>query len=173
MSKEEMMITQKMTDKLNKQLQKEFYSAYLYLGMSAWCSEIGFRGAANWFNIQFQEEQTHAMKIYRYLLDQSGHIELLSVKAVNTEYKSLLACFEKSLAHEQTMTKSFNDLCDTAAKEKDHASAIFFQWFVTEQVEEEATLSDIIARLKLVGDGNGIFMIDNQLAERVATVPAA
>jgi ferritin len=173
MPKEEMMITQKMTERLNKQLQKEFYSAYLYLGMSAWCSENGFRGAANWFNIQFKEEQTHAMKIYQYLLDQGGHVELLSVKAVKTEYKSLLACFEKSLAHEQTMTKSFNELCDAAAKEKDHASSIFFQWFVTEQVEEEASLSDIIARLKLVGDGNGIFMIDTQLAERVAAAPAA
>lgn len=160
------MISKKMTEDLNKQLQKEFYSAYLYLGMSAWCSENGFRGAANWFNIQFQEEQTHAMKIYQYLLDQGGHIELFSIKAVKTEYKSLLACFEKSLAHEQTVTKAINILCDVATKEKDHASYNFFQWFVAEQIEEESTLKNIIARLKLVGDGNGVFMIDNELAAR-------
>jgi ferritin len=169
MPKEEMMITQKMTERLNRQLQKEFYSAYLYLGMSVWCSENGFRGAANWFNIQYAEEQTHAMKIYQYLLDQRGHIELQEIKAVKTEYTSLLACFEKSLKHEQTVTTSINELCDAATKEKDHASYNFLQWFVAEQVEEEATISDIIAKLKLVGDGNGIFMIDNQLAERIAT----
>ena len=162
------MISKKMMEKLNKQIQKEFYSAYLYLGMSAWCSENGFPGSANWFMVQHEEEQMHAMKVYRYLLDQGGHVELLGIKALKTEYKSLLSCFEKSLAHEQAMTKSFNELCDIAIKEKDHASYSFFQWFVNEQIEEEATVNDVIAKLQLVGDGNGIFMIDNQLAERLA-----
>ena len=162
------MISNEMETALNEQVNKEFYSAYLYLGMSAWCSENGLPGSANWFMVQHEEEQTHALKVYRYLLEQGEHVELLGMKPVKTVYKSLLACFEKSLAHEQSMTKSFNNLCDLAIKEKDHASYGFLQWFVNEQVEEEATVSDVIGKLKLVGDGNGIFMIDNQLSERSA-----
>jgi len=160
------MISKTMTKALNKQLQKELYSAYLYLGMSAWCSENGYAGGANWFMLQHKEEQMHAMKVYNYLLDQGAHIELLGLKASKTDYAGLLSCFEKSLAHEKGMTKSTNDLCDLATKEKDHATYTFMQWFVNEQTEEEASLNDIIKRLKLVGDTNNIFMIDNQLAER-------
>ncbi|MEA1918931.1 MAG: ferritin [Campylobacterota bacterium] len=160
------MISKPIVEKLNKQLKKEFHSAYLYLGMSAWCQEHGYSGSANWFNLQFEEEQMHAKKIYQYILDQGGHIELLDIKAVKTNYTSLQSCFETSLAHEQSMTEAFNDLCDIAIKEKDHASYSFLQWFVNEQIEEEATVSDVISKLKMVGDGNGIFMIDNQLASR-------
>jgi len=162
------MISEKMTEELNKQLQKEFYSAYLYLGMSAWCSENGFTGSAKWFMIQYEEEHMHAMKVYNYLLGQGNHVELLAMKSSKTEYKSLLACFETSLAHERGMTKAFNELCDFALKEKDHASYTFLQWFVNEQIEEEATVGDVITKLKLVGDGNGLFMIDNQLLDRKA-----
>lgn len=163
------MISNKMEAALNKQLQKEMYSAYLYLGMSAWCSEHSFNGSAQWFMMQYEEEMAHGMKVYHYLLDQGAHVELDNMKASNTKYESLLSCFEQSLAHEQKMTRSFNKLCDFAIQEKDHASYTFFQWFVNEQVEEEATVSDVISKLKLVGDGNGLFMIDNQLAERTAT----
>lgn len=153
---------------LNEQLQKEMYSAYLYLGMSAWCSEQSFSGSAKWFKLQHDEEMVHAMKVYNYLLGQGAHVELLAINASKTKYKSLLNCFEESLAHEHSMSQAFNTLCDFAIKEKDHASYTFFQWFVNEQIEEEATVSDVIAKLKMVGDGNGLFMIDNQLAERVA-----
>ncbi|MCH9813276.1 MAG: ferritin [Epsilonproteobacteria bacterium] len=160
------MISEQMQDALNKQLQKEFYSAYLYLGMSAWCSENGLNGSAKWFMIQFEEEQMHAMKVYHYLLGQGNHIELLSVKPSKTQYDSLLSCFEQSLSHERAMTKSFNTLCDMALKEKDHATYTFLQWFVNEQVEEEATVGEVIGKLKLVGNGNGLFMIDSQLLDR-------
>lgn len=163
------MISKKMEESLNKQLHKEFYSAYLYLGMSAWCSEHSFNGSANWFMMQYEEEMMHGMKVYQYLLDQGAHVELGGMKPSNTEYDSLLSCFEQSLAHERYMSKSFNKLCDFAIQEKDHASYTFFQWFVNEQVEEEATVSEVISKLKLVGDGNGLFMIDNQLAQRPAT----
>jgi len=162
------MISEKMTEALNRQLQKEFYSAYLYLGMSAWCSENGFSGSAKWFTVQYEEEHMHAMKVYHYLLEQGSHVELLALKSSKTEYPSLLACFETSLAHERGMTKAFNELCDFALKEKDHASYTFLQWFVNEQIEEEATVGDVITKLKLVGDGNGLFMIDNQLIDRKA-----
>lgn len=165
------MITQKMEESLNRQLQKEMYSAYLYLGMSAWCSEHSFNGSANWFMLQYEEEMAHGMKVYHYLLDQGAHVRLESLKASKTDYKSLLDCFEQSLEHERKMTRSFNKLCDFAIQEKDHASYTFFQWFVNEQVEEEATVSDVISKLQLVGDGNGLFMVDQQLAERAATPP--
>ena len=163
------MVTKEMVVSLNKQLQKEIYSAYLYLGMSAWCSEQSFNGSANWFMMQYDEEMMHAMKVYQYLLDQGAKVELSTIKASPTSYETLLSCFEHSLAHERAMTKSFNKLCDFALKEKDHASYTFFQWFVNEQIEEEATVSEVISQLKLVGDGNGLFMVDAQLAKRVAT----
>lgn len=163
------MVSKEMIQALNKQLQKEMYSAYLYLGMSAWCSEQSFNGSANWFMMQYDEEMMHAMKVYKYLLDQGAKVELSMIKASSTTYETLLNCFEHSLGHERAMTKAFNKLCDFALKEKDHASYTFFQWFVNEQIEEEATVSEVISQLKLVGDGNGLFMIDAQLAKRVAT----
>jgi len=163
------MISKKMTEELNIQLNKEFYSAYLYLGMSTWCADIGYNGSASWFMAQYEEERAHALKVYNYMLDQGSKIELLTINQPEIKYASLLECFEDSLHHEQTMTVSFNELCDLAIKEKDHASYGFFQWFVQEQTEEEASVGEIIAKLKLVGDGNGIFMIDNQLASRQLT----
>jgi ferritin len=161
------MVSNEMVQALNKQLQKEMYSAYLYLGMSAWCSEQSFNGSANWFMKQYEEEIMHAMKVYQYILDQGAKVELSKLKASSTTYKSLLNCFETSLAHERAMTKSFNKLCDFTINEKDHASYTFFQWFVNEQVEEEATVGEVISQLKLVGDGNGLYMIDAELSKRV------
>ncbi len=166
------MISDKMTAELNIQLNKEFYSAYLYLGMSTWCADVGYNGSAHWFMSQYEEERAHALKVYKYMLDQGGKIELLTIEQPEIKYDSLLQCFEDSLHHEQMMTESFNELCDLALNQKDHASYGFFQWFVEEQIEEEASVGEIIAKLKLVGDGNGIFMIDNQLASRSDTESA-
>lgn len=160
------MISKKMTAELNTQLNKEFYSAYLYLGMSTWCANEGYNGSASWFMTQYEEERTHALKIYNYMLDQGSKIELLTIEQPQIKYSSLLECFEDSLKHEQIMTGSFNELCDLAIKQKDHATYGVLQWFVQEQIEEEASVSDIISKLKLVGDGNGMFMIDSKLAER-------
>lgn len=163
------MISKKMTSALNTQLNKEFYSAYLYLGMSTWCAHAGYNGSASWFMIQYQEEQTHALKLYHYMLNQASKINLLPIDHPEMNYSSLLECFQDSLEHEQHMTTAFNVLCDLAIHEKDHTSYAFFQWFLQEQTEEEASVTDIIAKLKLVGDGNGIFMIDTQLAGRQLT----
>ena len=160
------MLSEKMTSALNTQLNKEFYSSYLYLGMSTWCAHAGYNGSASWFMIQHEEERMHAFKVYHYLLSQGSKIDLLPIDHPAIDYSSLLECFENSLKHEQSMTSSFNILCDLAIQEKDHASYGFFQWFIQEQIEEEASVTDIIAKLKLVGDGNGIFMIDTQLAGR-------
>jgi ferritin len=160
------MINETMTSELNTQLNREFYSAYLYLAMSTWCENSGYKGSSSWFMVQHEEERMHAFKIYHYLLGQGTETKLLTIKQPEINYSSLLECFEDSLHHERLMTDSFNELCDLAIKQKDHASYTFFQWFVQEQIEEEASVNEIISKLKLVGDGNGIFLIDNQLAER-------
>ena len=168
------MISEDLQTALIEQLNKEFYSAYLYLGMSAYCSKNGFNGAANWHLIQYQEEITHAMKFFKYLGDQGVKIELPDIKSVKVEYKSFLDVFKKSLAHEQSMTKNLNNLSDLAMKDKDHATYNLLQWYVTEQVEEEATLKEIIDNLQLIVDnGYGLYTLDKELAIRVFTDPTA
>lgn len=162
------MISKSLQKGLIEQLNKEYHSAYIYLGMSAYCSKSGFNGASNWFLIQYQEEVTHGMKLFRYLEDQDVDIKLPSIDAVEVEYNSVLDVFEKSLAHEQSMTKNLNILSDTAMKNKDHATYNLLQWYVTEQVEEEANVKEIIDSIKLIGDnGYGLYTIDKELATRV------
>ena len=168
------MLSEKMQDALNGQLNREMYSAYLYLAMSAYSTYIGLKGFANWFMVQYQEEMMHAMKIYNYINDQGGQVKLMAIEQPLTEFESPMDMFEKTLEHEKFITKSINDLVDLAIAEKDHATNIFLQWFVTEQIEEESNDKDIIARLKLIGkDGNGLLMLDKELAARVFTLPAA
>ena len=168
------MLNQKMVDALNGQMRNEFYSAYLYLSMSAASATMGLKGAANWFMVQYQEEMVHFMKFYNYVLSQGGAVTLAVVKAPPSTFKSLLDMFEQTLKHEQFITKCINELSDLALREKDHATAVLLQWYVTEQVEEEANDNDVLARLRLVGsDGNGLFMLDKDLATRVFTPPPA
>ena len=168
------MLSENMEAALNKQLNNELYSAYLYLSMSAYSTSIGLRGFANWFMVQYQEEMVHAMKFYNYILDQGGRVKLMAIAQPMAEFKSPLDMFEKTLQHEKFITKCINDLVDLAIAGKDHATNIFLQWYVTEQIEEEGNDNDIIAKLKLVGEeGSGLLMIDKELAMRVFTPPAA
>jgi len=168
------MLSKKMEAALNEQLNKEIYSAYLYMSMSAYSTHIGLKGFANWFMVQYQEEMMHAMKFYDYINDQGSQVKLMAIDAPPTEFTSPLDMFEKTLKHEQFVTKRINDLVDLAIKEKDHATNIFLQWFVTEQIEEEANDNDVIAKLKLVGKkGDALLMLDKELAARVFTPPAA
>jgi ferritin len=168
------MISKKMVQALNKQVNNEIYSAYLYLSMSSFTNYIGLKGAANWFMVQYQEEMVHAMKIYDYVNSQGNHVQLAAISAPPAEFGTLLSMFEQTLKHEQFITNCINELMDLAVKEKDHATQIFLQWFVTEQIEEEGNDNDIIARLKLVGDSpQGLMMVDRDLAARVFTPPAA
>ena len=161
------MISEDLQEKLILQLNKEFHSAYIYLGMSAYCSKEGFNGASSWFLIQYQEEISHGMKMFKYLEDQNVSIRLPQIDAVDVDYGSLLHVFEESLAHEQYMSRNLNDLSDIAMKEKDHATYNLLQWYVTEQVEEEATVGEIIDHIRLVGDnGFGLYAIDKELASR-------
>jgi len=169
------MIGKNMETALNEQVNKEVYSAYLYMAMSAHCDSIGLKGFSNWFMVQYHEEMLHAMKIYEYIQRQGGRVKLKAVAEPPSEWESPLEMFQKTLEHEQFITRSINDLVDLAIQEKDHATHIFLQWYVTEQVEEEENDNDILAKLNLVGgdkgDRNGLFMIDKDLSARMTTVP--
>ena len=168
------MISEKMVEALNTQINREMYSAYLYISMSAHSTHIGLKGFANWFMVQYHEEMVHAMKFYDYINSQNGKVKLMAIDQPPTEFESPLDMFEKTLAHEQSVTRWINELVDLAIAEKDHATSIFLQWFVTEQIEEEGNDNDIISQLKLMGEqGNALFMIDKELATRVFVPPPA
>lgn len=166
------MLSKKMEKALNEQINREMYSAYLYMSMSAHSSSIGLPGFANWFMVQYKEEMEHAMRIYDYVDDQGGKIKLMGIDEPLYDFKDPMDMFKKTLKHEQFITKCINELVDLAIKEKDHATQIFLQWFVTEQIEEEGNDNDIISKLELAGSkGNGLFMIDKELSARVYTPP--
>ena len=163
------MIGKKMAEALNNQVNREFYSAYFYLSMSAYGDFLGLKGFASWFMKKNLEETQHALKIYQYILDQGVPINLLPIAQPPTTFASPLAMFEATLTHEQGVTQNFNELIEMAITEKDYATQIFLQWFITEQIEEEATVAEIIHKIKLIGGkGDGLFMIDNQL-KQIAT----
>jgi ferritin len=167
------MISSTMEKALLGQLNDEFNSAYLYLAMAAYCSNLEFNGAASWLKLQYEEEHVHATKIYNYLIEQGVKVVLGELAAPPSEFCELLDVFNTSLTHEQSMTSRLNDLSDQALKEKDHATYNLLQWFVNEQVEEEATIGGIISKLKLVkDDGYGLLMIDNELGARNTIDPA-
>jgi ferritin len=166
------MISKEMSDALNKHMNLELYSAHLYLAMSSCSNELGLKGAANWFFVQYREEMTHFMKFYTYLTDQGVIIDLQASEAIPNQYSSLLEMMQETLVHEQLITSCINNLSELAVSKKDHATQIFLQWFVTEQIEEENNDRDLIAKLKLVGDnGHGILMIDGEMGQRVFVAP--
>jgi ferritin len=168
------MINKKMEKAINKQVNAELYSAYLYLSMSAYFESINLAGFANWMNIQAQEELAHAMKFYDYLIERGGRVTLLPIDAPQTTWASPLAAFKDVYEHEQKVTGLIHNLMDLALAEKDHASVSILRWFVDEQVEEESSADAIVEKLKLVGEkGRGIFMLDQQLGQRVFTPPTA
>ena len=156
-----------MQDALNGQITAEFYSAYLYLSMSTYLESIDLPGYANWMRIQYQEEQSHAEKILDYVMERDGRALIHSFDAPPTEWKSPTQVFEAAYEHEQHVTSLINALVDTALSERDHASHIFLQWFVNEQVEEEATVKTIVQQLKLLGESkSGLFQLDRELGSR-------
>jgi ferritin len=168
------MIDQKMQEALNKQLNAELYSSYLYLSMAAYFLSVNLGGFANWMRVQTQEEAMHAMKFYDYINERGGRVLLQPVEAPPSEWDSPLAVFEHIYSHEQAVTGMINKLVDLAIKASDHATSNFLQWFVSEQVEEEASADEVVQKLRLVGDDPGaLFMIDRELAQRVFVAPAA
>jgi len=168
------MINQKIQEAFNKQLNAELYSAYLYLSMSAYFQSINLPGFGNWMRVQAQEEVLHAMKFYSFIIDRGGTVTLTAIDSPPTTWDSPLKAFEDAYAHEQKVTGLINSLVDLAIQERDHASNNFLQWFVSEQVEEEASADEVAKKIKLAGNvGGGLFMLDRELATRVFTPPPA
>ena len=169
------MISERMEAELNEQVNKEFYSAYLYLAMAAYCTTIGLPGFSHWMRLQYDEETMHVTKMYDYILDQGGEIHLKAIEEPPKEYGSPLEIFEKTLEHEQFITRSIHKLMSMAIEENDYATQAFLQWYVTEQVEEEANVQDVLNPLRMVGsDKGGLMMIDQKLAGRpVSAAPQA
>ena len=168
------MIKEKIKDAINKQINAEMYSAYLYLSMSAYFESINLKGFANWMKAQVQEEMVHAMKFYDYINERGGRVLLTAIDAPPTQWDSSLAVFEYTYKHEQRVTGLINGLVDLAISEKDHATNNFLQWFVAEQVEEESSADAVVQKLKIAGDrSGGLFMLDRELGQRVFTPPAA
>ncbi len=168
------MLKERIEKALNDQVNAEIFSAYLYLSMSSCFSEMNFSGFAQWMKVQAMEEMSHAMKIYDFIIERGGRVVLAQIDAPETTWESPLAAFEAAYKHEQYVTSRINDLVDMAMEERDHATNIFLQWFVSEQVEEEASADEIVQKLKLVGSqGNAIFMLDRELGSRGFTLPSA
>lgn len=166
------MISKKMQAELNEQVNQEFYSAYMYLAMSAYCNTIGLPGFEHWMRMQYEEEIMHVTKMYDYIMGQGGAVHLMAIEEPPKEYGTPLEIFRTTLEHEQSVTSMINKLMDLAVEEKDYATQAFLQWYVTEQVEEEANVNDILAPLTMVGDDKGgLMMIDQQLAGRAAPTP--
>lgn len=159
--------TKGMNDAINDQMAKEFYAAYLYLGMAAWFEAQALPGFANWMRLQNEEEQVHALKLFQYLLDSGANVELKEIPAPPKTFKTPLQVMKMALQHEQKVTASINKLYELASKEKDYPAQLELQWFITEQVEEERTVSDIIQRMQHAGDsGAALLMIDHELGSR-------
>ena len=163
------MLSQKVQDAFNKQINAELYSGYLYLSMAAYFESKDLKGMANWMTIQSGEERAHAMRFYDFINDRSGRVLLTQIEAPKTEWKSPLEAFEDAYKHEIKITGMINELFTLVAIEKDGAGHDFLEWFCREQVEEEANAQLIVAQLKLVGDnGLGLYMLDQQLGQRKA-----
>lgn len=161
-----------MADAINGQVNAEWFSSYLYISMAAYFDSLGLKGFSNWMRVQAQEEDFHAKKFFDYLLSRQGKVVLQAIEAPASEWASPLAAFEAAYEHEQKVTALINGLMGLAQKENDYASVAFLQWFVTEQVEEEANADEIVQKLKCIGDNTGgLFMLDRELATRVFVAP--
>lgn len=168
------MLNKKIEDAINNQINAELWSAYLYLSMSLDCASKGLQGAANWFEIQYQEEQAHAMKFKNYIISRGGKAKLQPIAEVQTEWALLLDIFKDTLVHEQHVTALLNNIYMIALDEKDVATQSMLKWFIDEQVEEEENATSMIDALKMIGDnGYGLYMLDKELATRVfVPIPA-
>ena len=168
------MLTPKIQDALNEQINAELWSAYLYLSMAMNFEAAGRPGIANWFKIQFQEEQAHAQIFINYVNQRGGRVMLKAIDAVPTDWATPLEAFEATLAHETKVTALINSLYSLAEQESDYATRDRLNWFVSEQVEEEDNCRQLIDKFRLIGDnGMGIYMLDQELGARTYVAPAA
>jgi len=168
------MLKQTLTDALSEQVNAEFYSAYLYLAMSAYCDRAGYKGFANWLNVQAQEEKAHATHMFDHILERNATPSFAAIPAPPADYESLTALFEKVLSHEQYVTERINRIASLALQEGDHATYGFIQWYVNEQVEEESGADLILQKLRHIGDNiSMLYALDAELGARVFIDPFA
>ena len=166
------MISQKLQDIINEQINKELFSEYLYLSMAAYAKSADLDGISNFFSVQSQEEHFHAMKFYDFLIERDGKVVLKPIDGPQIDFKSVIEVFEKTLEHEKYVTASINNIMNLAIKENDHSVVSFLKWFIDEQVEEEASVSRILNRLNMTGgSGPALLMLDSELAKRTFTPP--
>jgi ferritin len=162
-----MEFNEKLEKAFNEQIQAEFYSAYLYLSMSAYFESINMLGFAHWMRVQTNEEQEHAMKLYKFVIERGGRVSLQAIQQPPVEFDSVLAVSEMTFAHEQKVSSLIYNLYELAGEVGDHAAEVFLQWFISEQVEEENNTRTIVDQLRMIGDHKmGLVMLDHQLAER-------
>ena len=167
------MLSKKMVEKLNYQINIELFSAYLYLSMASYADAEGLAGFSNWFKIQAKEEEFHAEKLDNYVNQQGERVVLEAIEKPETDFTSMLDLFEKTFKHEKVVTSLINELVKLAREENDYATESFLQWYVIEQVEEEANPAEIIQKLNFIGkDGRGLLMLNQELATRVFTPPS-
>lgn len=161
------MLSKLVQEKINEQINNELFSSYSYLAMSAYCSHAQFNGCAQWLRIQSQEEYSHAMRIYDFLVARGERVVLSKVDKPKRKFKSIVDVFENVLSQEQTVTSQINSLCELAFKEKAFSTLIELEWFVQEQVEEEKNARDILHKFKLVKDDPASLLdLDRELGER-------
>ena len=161
------MISKKLSEEINKQINAELFSAYLYLSMASYFEDRNLGGMAHWMHKQAAEEYEHAMKFWTYLFDQGEKVTLQAIDKPQTEFGGVKAVFQETLDHEKKVTALIHNLYDIAVKDKDYASQHMLDWFITEQVEEEKTATDILAALDILGEkGNGLYLFDKELGSR-------
>ncbi len=161
------MLAQDIEKALNEQLRWEFFSAYLYLGMAAYFEERGLLGFAHWMKAQAAEELMHAMKFYKFLSERDGRVILQEIPVPPAEWESPEKVFEYAYNHEQEVTRRINNLMSFAKELKDYATENFLQWFIEEQVEEEASFKTLLSKLRLIkNDPQALFYLDNELGQR-------
>ena len=166
------MLNERMNAALNEQVNAEMYSAYLYLSMQAYFQKLNLNGFVNWMNIQIQEEMAHARGLYDYIQERDGEIILDAIKKPDQTWNSPLEVFEAVLKHEQLVTSLINKLADVADETKDRAAALFLQWYIKEQVEEEASVSGVLETLRIIKDDtHALLLLDKELAARVFNPP--
>lgn len=162
-----MIIKQKVATAINDQIEKEFYSYYLYLSMAAHFESNNLKGFGHWLRVQAKEEAEHAMKLYDYLISRGGKVVLKSIAAPPNEWKSYKDLFDDAYKHEQKVTGLITKLVELAEREDDHATEVFLQWFVKEQVEEEASAQEVLHKIQLIGSqGSALFLLDSELGKR-------
>ena len=161
------MLSQRMQDALNQQIEREFYSSFVYLAMSAHFEHGNLPGLARWMRLQASEEHGHAMKIFDHILDRGGRVAMPAIAMPPAKFDSTLSVFEQALLHERAVTRSIHDLYELAVQERDYPARVFLDWFVNEQVEEEKSAELVVEQLKMIGDDQpALLLLDRELGQR-------